>query len=205
MIDSKYKNLTIIIMFGSFFLNGCSTKHPEYPNPDADIKRQIEKNRFSGVDKFNTKQVLPYQQKVSLMVESRSNESKVVINAGKVLKVFIAPYKMRGTLIAGHDIYTYVQKPGFIVGNTIPPRSTDGLITSNGSLPFYVNKAKLNIDADRQEMSNIDVKHFDNNLYKRIYKMKKAVTLKKEVQKNEKRDLALKKYIESLKNNKEEK
>lgn len=200
----RFSVLTALILAG-FSISGCSSKHPAYPNPDSDIKQQIEKNKFSASQKFEGQQVLPYQQRVSLMVESRSNESKVVVNAGKVLKIFIAPYKRRGTLIAGHDIYTYVEKPGFVVGNSVPPRSTDGLITPNGSLPFYVDRSKLNIDADRAEMTNREVKDFNNNLYKREYGFNKTVPKKIE-EHIIKRDAALKKYLKSLKkDHKEEK
>lgn len=180
------------------FSSGCSTVGEKYPNPDSDIKRIIEKNHFSEGIGYSTKKIMPYQNKTSLMVESRSNEAKVIINAGKVLKILICPYKHKSTLIAGHDIYTYVEKPGFIVGASVPTRSTDGLLTSNGKLPFYVNHNELNINDQKQELSNKDVKSFINNLYKRNYGYK-SKNYKKIDKLTEKKNQAIMDYIKAKK------
>lgn len=190
------------VAIGIFLLSGCSAKNTVFPDPDADIKAAIEKNKFSsGTNSYDTKKIMPYQQKVSLMVGSRANDSKVVVNAGKVLKVFIASYKQKGTLIAGHDIYTYVEKPGFVVGENIPSRSTDSITTPLSKLPFDINRRELNINTSEEEMSNKDVKNYMNNLYKKRYgyqnkNMKKVTKIEKE------RDAALMNYIKEKKGNK---
>jgi len=177
-------------------LSGCSSGTTVRPEPDADIKREIEKNKFSSTKSFRSEKVMPYQQNVSLMVGSRSNDSKVVINTGKVLKIFISPYKMKGTLIAGHDIYTYVEKPGFIVGENIPSRSTDSVTTPISNLPFTINARELNIDTSETEISNQEVKNFNNNLYQKQYGYK-SENMKKVTEIEKQRDSALMNYIKT--------
>jgi len=180
-------------------MTGCSSKNTVYPHPDADIKEKIEKNNYyDNSNAVQVQKVMPYQNKVTLETGSRANDSKVIINAGKVLKVYIAAYKIGGTLIAGHDIYTYVEKPGFIVGQTTPARATDSVITPSSKLPFKINKRELNIEADERELSNSDVKNFENNLHKEVYGFTDKES-KKMPQMEEERDKKLLDYVKELK------
>lgn len=194
----------VSLVFLSLYTTGCSGKNTVFPNPDADIKEQIEKNKyFDGSSGMQVKKVMPYQNKILIEAGSRSNESKVVVNAGKVLKIYIAAYKMGGTMIAGHDVYTYVEKPGFIVGQTTPARATDGVITPSSKLPFKINKEELNINADEKELSNSDVKNFENNLHKKKYGFHDKLSKKTSAIVKE-RDRKLLDYINKLKEKQKE-
>lgn len=197
---------------------GCTTKVKEYPHPDADLKKKIEKNSINNYKgNVSSKKIIPYQQKVSLLVGSRSNDSKVIISAGKVLRIYIASYKLNTTLIASHDIYTYVEKPGFVVGENLPERSTNGITTPLSKLPYKINAGELNIITSEEEMSNEDVKNFNNNMYqkrygyetrklfsgykKKVMKQNKSITKKVEIIKKieDKRDASILDYIKNKK------
>lgn len=197
------KKYTISLVCLGLLVSGCSSKLEKRPDPDADIKREIEKNKFGSYGSTQTKKVMPYQQDVSMMVGSRSNDSKVVVNAGKVLKVFIAPYKMNGTLIAGHDVYTYVEKPGFLVGESVPSRATDSVTTPLSKLPFRVNKRELNIKTNENEMSNRDVQNFNNNVQQKRYGYS-GKNMERISEIETQRDAALLNYLKQKKESKNE-
>jgi len=195
----NYQKIIMSTVLSVVCFSGCSSKNTVFPDPDADIKKEIENNSItSGSSRITYKKVMPYQQKVSLLVESRSNEAKVVIDAGKVLKILVNSYKRNGTLIASHDIYTYVKKPGFIVGQNVPQRATDGLITPLGKLPFDINKDSLNINAQKEELKTEDVKNFINNYHKEKYGFASKDDEKIE-QYKKKRDTAILNYLKMKK------
>lgn len=200
----RFMNYTAGLLMVTACLSGCSSKNTVFPDPDADIKAEIEKNKLSGIgsNNFSVKKVMPYQQKVSLMVGSRSNDSKVIVNSGKVLKILINSYKRKDTtLISSHDIYTYVEKPGFIVGENVPQRATDSVTTPLSNLPFKINAHELNVDTKETELSNEQVKNFTNNLYQKKYGYGGKNT--KKISKIEKqRDETLMNYIKQKKGEK---
>ena len=176
---------------------GCASKDTVYPDPDADIKKYIDNNNFQSGN-YQTKKVMPYQVKTGISVGTRSNDSKVVVNTGKVFKIYINSYKRGSTLISAHDIYTYVEKPGFIVGQNVPEAATDSVTTPIGKLPFRINGGELDVNTHKTEISNSAVKNFNNNIYEHKYgytgkNSKKITKIEKE------RDNTILKYLESIK------
>lgn len=196
----KYYYINIVVV-SIMLLQGCASKDTVFPDPDSDIKEYIEKNKQYSGNGYRTKKVMPYQTTTSITVGSRANDSKVVVNTGKVFKIYINSYKRGSTLIGGHDIYTYVEKPGFIVGQNVPERSIAGVTTPIGNLPFRINGSQLNINTHETEMSDKDVKNFNNNIYNNKYgHASKKTDLIKKVERT--RDDAILNYINAKKGNK---
>lgn len=122
------------------------------------VVTQVQKDSKA---KSNTK---PYYLRFKPIVGSRQNDSKVVVDMGKVLKIWVAPYKSKGTMISSHDIYTWVQKPGFIVGEDIPNKNAHtGLTNAAGTLPFIFSEG--DIDTSKGLTNNV-LKKYVNNVYK---------------------------------------
>jgi hypothetical protein len=83
---------------------------------------------------------------------------------GKIQKIWIAPYKYKGTMFASRDIYTWVEKPDFIVGEPVPTNmNRTGMITPLDSLPFAFQSKEL--ATKKTPLTSEDVKHFVNNVY----------------------------------------
>ena len=105
-----------------------------------------------------------YQFKIKPIVGSRQDDAKVVVNMGKVLKIWVAPYKVKGTMIASHDIYSWVVKPDFIVGESIPnPRNRDGVITPLNNVPFAFKPKE--IENAVLPLKDEQVKDYVNDVY----------------------------------------
>jgi len=185
----KNTAINIALITGIMLFSGCASKQPS-----CGIYNKIE-----NFNKANTEKAIkarldskPYQLKIKPIVETRQNDAKVVVNMGKILKVWIAPYKIKGTLIAGHDIYTWVQKPDFIVGETISdPRDKKGLVTPIGSFPFIFRDSE--IDAENGKINNKTLRNYVNNVYKA--EKDNGLIIKKNNEAEKKFDSVIKEYL----------
>jgi len=153
-MDTRLKLLTLTT---ALMLSGCATKNN---NINTNIREIVpyEETQAQSV------KLEPYQIRIKPIVGSRQNDSKVIVDQGVVLKIWIAPYKVKNTLIASHDIYTWARKPQFIVGEDMPKYNSrmNGLFRADGKLPFIFG------DSEIQEYKPIEdkqIKKYVNTLY----------------------------------------
>lgn len=164
--------------------SGCAAKHKSgvYGDVNDALGQQSE---------WQTK---PYQSKIKPYIGTRQNDAKVVLDHGKVLKVWIAPYKQARTLIAAHDIYTIVEKPQFIMGEMVPSRQrTGGAITCNDDYPFVFKDRHLENVNPEDRFKDNNIKEYVNNVYKA--QGKPGVYDKKRAEANKRYNDAIKDYI----------
>lgn len=110
-------------------------------------------------------QLNPYQFKFKPIVGSRQDDAKVVVNMGKVQKIWVAPYKTGATMIASHDVYTWVEKPDFVVGEAVPDtRAREGVITPMDTVPFAFKSREF--EKNSKPMNDMEVRKYVNNVYK---------------------------------------
>jgi hypothetical protein len=175
----------ILLGLGVFILTGCASKK------EVNI-RDIVDNTKKETD---TVVLTPYQMKITPIVSSHQNDAKVIVDEGVVLKIWIAPYKVKNTLIAGHDVYTWAKKPHFIVGEDMPKYNSKqtSLFTANGQVPFLLKTEELDTS---KELPNKKIKKYVNTLYK--VRAGKAIYLKKKAEENH-YDKAIQAYLEKKK------
>ena len=156
-----------VIGIGSMILlSGCSGKET-IPNPDADIEKKINSKRSKRGSNISHQYVVPYQMKLNPIVGSRSNDAKVVVDMGKVLKVWVAPYKQGLTLNSSHDVYTFVAAPQFVLGETVPHRQKGGsLFSPSNKLPFLITDKQLNVNSEEKEIRDEEIQKYVNGVYK---------------------------------------
>jgi len=144
----------ILLLTGVLFFVGCSSKEVHIKDIVDNTKQNEEKVVLT-----------PYQMKITPIVGSHQNDSKVIVDTGVVLKIWIAPYKIKNTLIAGHDVYTWARKPNFIVGEDMPKYNSKqtSLITANGQFPNLFKQQDIN---NYKELQDKTVKKYVNNIYK---------------------------------------
>ncbi|CAA6816267.1 MAG: Unknown protein [uncultured Campylobacterales bacterium] len=133
----------------------------------------------------------PYQMKIKPIVGSRQDDSKVVVDMGKVLKIWVAPYKSGATMISSHDLYTWVQKPGFIPGESIDTvKKADGMMAASKRLPFVFNENEV---AKEGDLNSKEVKDYVNSVYK---VQNDNEIIKENNKKASKYDPSIKQYLE---------
>jgi hypothetical protein len=140
-------------------LNGCTASN----GPCA--ADAFDKNRnFQRTSDCDTK---PYQMNNKIIVGSRQDDARVVYSTGKILKTWIAPYHQGGTLIASHDIYVVVEKPGFLAGESVGRNSGDpsGAVTPTGDFPFVYRDNELDRTTRDERFTNENIKRYNNNIY----------------------------------------
>lgn len=174
-------------------LSGCASKQPKCAMANFNNIDAVVRAKKAEVAKIRSGTV-PYQLKIKPIVGTRQDDAKVVVNMGKILKIWIAPYKIKGTLIAAHDIYTWVQKPDFIPGESIPkPKNTDGMVTPTGGFPFVFRDEELDKRNGRFDADTL--KKFSNQVYKAEHNNTIIKTKNSEAEK--KFDQVIKEYLEN--------
>ena len=179
--------LSIILL-----ISGCATKQPDkegyLKNIDYIVKKQKEERLK---EELNTES---YHFMIKPIVGSEQDDSKVIVDMGKILKIWIAPYVVRGTLIAAHSIYTWVQPPRFIAGESVGRGSpTDAsLLTPNGNYPIIYRPDELY--NKNPTYSNKELKEYVNKKYE--VNKHPAKFLKKIDKNNLKYDKLIKEYLE---------
>jgi len=159
-VKKIYSKIGLFVL-SVIFINGCANKtgptlHGSVDEALATYKKQDEN--------WNIK---PYQMKIKPIIGSRQNDARVIVDTGKVLKIWVAPYKQVRTLIAAHDVYTMVEKPSFIVGEMVPSgHKNDGLVTCQGDYPFVFKDRHLETVKPQDRFKNENIKSYVNNVYK---------------------------------------
>ena len=110
----------------------------------------------------------PYKMNNKIIVGSRQNDAKVVYSVGKVLKVWIAPYSQGGTMVASHDNYVVVEKPHFIVGESVDRAGTrpNSAISPTDNFPYVYRDYELDRTSKKNRYSDENIKKYNNNIYK---------------------------------------
>mgnify|MGYP006995602073 CR=1 FL=1 len=110
----------------------------------------------------NTIMTKPYELKIKPIIGSRQEDSKVVMDMGKIMKIWIAPYKNQGTLISSHDNYVVAQAPDFVVGENIPQKNWRSMKTPTNPIPFLFRDSDMDV---KKKISEEDIVKFNNNVY----------------------------------------
>ena len=149
--------VTGLLITTSIFLSGCA-------HDDACIPKQLQVENSRGAF-CATK---PYQMKNKIIVGSRQDDAKVVYSVGKILKVWVAPYTQGGTLIASHDNYVVVEKPHFLVGESVDRAGSrpNGAVSPTNNFPYVYRDYELDRTNRKSRFSDKNIKHYNNNIYR---------------------------------------
>jgi hypothetical protein len=153
---NKIAQGVIVLLTLSFV--GCTT------NKDICISDAYDKN--VGAD--SSCQTKGYNMNNKIIVGSRQDDARVVYSVGKILKTWIAPYHQGGTLIASHDNYIVVEKPHFLVGESVQRegRKPSGIVTPTNNIPTVYRDYELDRVKPTKRFSNKNIKRFNNNVYR---------------------------------------
>lgn len=167
MLILKRSKIILGIGIVAILLSGCSSKSPQ-PDVRNDkflkniIAKEKEKEKLNEARLFATN---PYQLRIKPIVGTEQDDSKVVVDMGKILKIWVAPYVVHNTLIAAHDIYTWVQAPRFIAGESLPtPNQVTGLVTADHNYPIVFRPVEL--DNKKATFKDEELKRYVNEVYK---------------------------------------
>ena len=147
-------------------LSGCASDNQNLTAQDSYLKNIsyiVQKEKEKRIkEELNTES---YHFMVTPIVGSEQDDSKVIVDMGKILKVWIAPYVVGGTMIAAHSIYTWVQAPHFIAGESVGRGSpTDAsLLTPSGNYPVIYRPDELYYN--EPSFSNKELKEYVNKKY----------------------------------------
>lgn len=161
----KINKIIPLVLSSIFILTGCAQKNLDVRNDKMIqniIKHQKQQEEKDAAELFATN---PYQLTIKPIVGSEQDDARVIVDMGKILKIWVAPYVIGSTLIAAHDIYTWVQPPHFIAGESLPnPNQTTGLVTPDHNYPIIFRPEEVwNRPAT---FSNEELKKYVNNVYK---------------------------------------
>lgn len=131
-------------------LGGCAGKDEALSKAIDELER----------DKIHTK---PYQLKITPIIGTRQDDAKVVMDMGKIIKVWIAPYKDGKTLVSSHDNYVVAQAPDFIVGEQVPNKNWRGMIAPENKIPFLFRDADLD---KANKLEEEEIVKYNNIVYK---------------------------------------
>lgn len=145
-------------------LGGCSTK-------DKALSDSIEQMQR---DKIHTK---AYQLKITPIIGTRQDDAKIVMDMGKIIKVWIAPYKDGNTLVSSHDNYVVAQAPDFIIGEKLPKKNWRSLITPEQKFPFLFRDADLD---NAEKIEEEEIVKYNNIVYKQQNDKEESVKRLKE-------------------------
>jgi len=149
------KIINIILVGGIFLFNGCSNKKP--------LPTQIKRKDI------HTK---PYELMIKPIIGTRQDDTKVVMDMGKVMKIWIAPYKNGGTLVSSHDNYVVARAPDFVVGEAVPKKSWRSMKTPTNPIPFLFR----NEDLDKStQISKEGIVEFNNVINKQENDVRTAI------------------------------
>ena len=130
-----------------FLISGCSNAKP------VASKISLRKDILTK----------PYQIKITPIIGTRQDDAKVIMDMGKVMKVWIAPYKNNSTFVSSHDNFVVAKKPEFVVGETVPQKNWRSMKTPVNEVPFLFRNADMDT---ANNLSNREVVDFNNNVYK---------------------------------------
>ncbi|MFA6195371.1 MAG: hypothetical protein WC656_01850 [Sulfurimonas sp.] len=144
-VSKKLYVLSVVCM--TLLSTGCSSNKP---TPTSDLVKRKD---------ILTK---PYELKITPIVGSRQNDSKVVMDMGKVMKIWIAPYKNKDTFVSAHDNFVVAKAPDFVVGETVPQSNWKSMKTPVKNIPFQFRNADLD---NAEKLEEEEIVKYNNNVY----------------------------------------
>ena len=137
-----------LILFGLVLLStGCSSNKPE-PTPELISRKDV-----------HTK---PYELKITPIIGSRQDDAKVIMDMGKIMKIWIAPYKNEGVFVSSHDNYVVAKEADFVLGETVPQKNWKAMKTPTNNIPFQFRDADLDQSSKLEEE---EIVKYNNNVY----------------------------------------
>ena len=103
-----------------------------------------------------------YKLNVVPIIGSRQDDTKVIMDMGKIMKVWISDYKNRKTFVSSHDNYVVAQDPDFVLGETIPQKNWRSVKTPTNSIPFIFRDADLD---KTTKLGREEIIKYNNNVY----------------------------------------
>jgi hypothetical protein len=172
------KRLIIVIGASLMLFSGCASKNSSLEKEAFELERRSD---------IHTK---AYQLKITPIIGTRQDDAKVVMDMGKVLKVWIAPYKDGKTLVSSHDNYVVAQAPDFVIGEKIPKKNWKGLIAPEKKIPFLFRDADLD---NAKEINEEEIVKYNNIVYKQQNNTEESL---KRLDKANVYDQEIKKFLE---------
>ena len=146
----------LILICSTLFKNGCSSKQVGCFEKDSDG------NCISQMKDRKEIHTKPYQLKITPIVGSRQDDAKVIMNMGKVLKIWIAAYKDKGTFVSSHDNFVIAKEADFVVGENIPQKNWKSMKTPINPIPFLFRDADLD---KANTIGSKEIVKYNNNIY----------------------------------------
>jgi hypothetical protein len=123
-------------------LTGCSSKEAVSPKNVAPhlltSETALQRGRTGNNQEFK-----PAEQKITPSIGSRNRASRIILDNGVVLKIWMPSYITPDNVLHGaSEIYVRVEEPQWVVGEPTPVRSKSALSPS-GSFPFAFRPDEL--------------------------------------------------------------
>jgi len=177
MTFGKITNISLLLGIG-IITSGCMGIGPKKP---------LDENRIISRKDIHTK---PYQLNITPIIGSRQDDTKVVMDMGKIMKIWIAPYKNKGTFVSSHDNYVVAKAPDFVLGEEIPQRNWRSMKTPINKIPFQFRDADLD---EAKELGSKEIVEYNNVIYQQQNNQKAAV---KRMNKSNLYDEEIKRFLE---------
>lgn len=123
------------------------------------------------------------------IIGTRQDDAKIVMDMGKIMKIWIAPYKNGGTLVSSHDNYVVAKEPDFVIGESVPKKNWRSMKTPTNPIPFLFRDEDLDTAT---QINKEEIVKFNNVVYKQENNVKTAV---KRLDKSNKYDEQIKKFL----------
>jgi len=164
----KNKSLMVLMSFVTLLLTACSTSSDPAPGVYQNVDDALSRMGGNAVQTEDGDWIpKSYNTKIKPIIGSRQNDARVVMNTGKVLKIWVSPYKQSSTLIASHDVYAIVEKPNFITGEMVPTgKKVSSVVSCQGDYPFVFKDRHLETVSAQSRFKNSNIKHYVDNTYK---------------------------------------
>jgi len=139
--------ITFILMI--VLLSGCGSQEAKPPKQTIISRKDI-----------HTKS---YQLKITPIIGTRQDDAKVVMDMGKIMKIWIAPYKNKDVFVSSHDNFVVAKKPDFVVGEAVPQKNWSSMHTPINRMPFVFRDA----DLDRAtKLGKEEIVKYNNTIYR---------------------------------------
>lgn len=174
------------ILFAIIF-SGCAGKKIKSKIVD------VENPKYSQMAATNN----PNQFRYKPVINTRQEDTKVMIDMGKFAKIWIKNYRNENkTFVASHDIITMIEAPGFIAGEDIPNSKRRVNKQTYGGSTFSYRSSDIvhNSSIEDYELKTSEVKDYVNN-YKVAEKFKKLPENKEK--EKEKYEKEIEEYLKS--------
>ncbi len=158
-MNQMYFNISKVvgIIIITTALSGCFARNP------VSQKLEVAKKKI-----IHTK---AYQLKITPIIGSRQDDSKVIMDMGKIMKIWVASYKNNKTFVSSHDNFVVAVAPDFVIGETVPQKNWKSMKTPTNNIPFIFRDADLD---SSDELESAEIVKYNNIVYQQQNDVKKA-------------------------------